>query len=91
MEVFMDEYASVTIVMKVVWEQIKILTKLLIVIKVAEDKILFGLYNLGRCYLDGIGVEKDENKALGIFKELAKQEYLYAQLQLADVIIMENE
>ena len=75
MEAFMDKYALVIIAMKMVQELNKIQIKLLIVIK-KQPMIKF--------YLDYIikGVEKDENKAIDIFKTLAEKGYLNAKFQL---------
>ena len=45
------------------------------------------LYNLGLCYHDGIGSEKDVDKARSLFKKAEKRGDMDAKLALAFKII----
>ena len=52
----------------------------------AEQGDPFAQYNLGNCYLDGEGVEKDMEKALSLFKKSAEQGNGEAQNLLKSLI-----
>ena len=45
--------------------------------KSAEQENSDGQYQLGRCYKDGIGIEKDEAKAFEWYKKSAEEENNY--------------
>jgi TPR repeat protein len=52
--------------------------------KSAEQNWAGGQYNLGKCYLSGDGVEKDEERAVALFRAAADQGHYRATCQLAE-------
>src|SRR6266540_1931365 len=48
----------------------------------AEKGHKIAQYNLGRCYQNGMGIEKDEIKAFEYYKKSAEKGYVEAQFQL---------
>ena len=45
----------------------------------SEQGHAYGQYNLGYCYENGVGVEKDEQKAIKLYRKSAEQGYIKAQ------------
>lgn len=44
-----------------------------------------GQYHLGLCYIEGHGVEQDEERGLGLLRLAADQDHVYAEMDLADL------
>ncbi len=53
---------------------------------VRRDKDPEAMYFLGRHYIDGLGVEASEEKAMDIWKRSSKRGNLYAQYAILEIV-----
>ena len=73
----MKEYA-----IKKVLEYIKVMNELLSVFLVAADEVPEAMYELGLCYIHGLGTEQDVSKAVACFNDAAQRGVPEAQYEL---------